>query len=108
MARRPHPDFSCFLIRRQVWETVGAFDESMRIYCSDGSYHVRMHQAGIDAYCLDVPFFHYASGTLKNVSVDDKERILEQASRDREAFAAKWGCAMGTPDYYKLFEAVSV
>src|SRR5262249_17866306 len=43
---RPHPDFSCFLITRKVWRDVGQFDESMVHYCSDGDYHLRMHQAG--------------------------------------------------------------
>lgn len=102
--RRPHPDFSCFLMRRECWERVGQFDEEMRIYCSDGSYHLRMHNAGITAYCLDLPFFHYASGTLKNAEPDDRERILKIAQADREAFRAKWQVEMGSGDYYKLFE----
>ena len=63
---RPHPDFSCFLIRREVWQKVGGFDESMSLYASDADYHLRMHQAGIEAYTIGIPFFHYASGTLKN------------------------------------------
>jgi GT2 family glycosyltransferase len=108
LTRRPHPDFSCFLILKETWRKVGFFDETMRIYCSDGDYHLRMARADIDAYCLDIPFFHYASGTLKSVEVEDKERILEQASHDREAFEIKWGCAMGTPGYYKLFETKDV
>lgn len=101
--KRPHPDFSCFYISRHCWETVGTFDDGMRIYCSDGDYHLRMHQAGIEAYCLDLPFFHYASGTLKTVEEDDRERILKQAQLDREHFESKWGFPMGSPDYYKLF-----
>lgn len=100
---RPHPDFSCFLIRRECWQRVGAFDEQMRIYTSDGDYHLRMHQVGIDAYCLDLPFFHYASGTLKQAEPEDRDRILAIAQADREAFERKWGWAMGSGDYYKAF-----
>src|SRR5262249_27026434 len=33
--KRPHPDFSCFLIRRECWQKVGPFDSSLRIYTSD-------------------------------------------------------------------------
>jgi O-antigen biosynthesis protein len=103
MARRPHPDFSCFLIRRECWERVGRFDESMSIYCSDGDYHLRMHQAGIDAHCIDLPFLHYASGTLKQADDTERERIMQRADLDRKAFEQKWGVAMGTAAYYELF-----
>lgn len=101
---RPHPDFSCYLIRKECWDRVGEFDEAMRSYCSDGDYHLRMHKAGIEAYCLDLSFYHYASGTLKNVSEADRLRILKQAELDREAFERKWGCAMGSVEYYDKFK----
>jgi GT2 family glycosyltransferase len=101
--RSPHPDFSCFLIRRECWLKVGPFDESMRIYASDGDYHLRMHQAGIEAYALDLPFYHYASGTLKQADEKDRQRIMVQADRDRETFQAKWGFAMGSKEYYAQF-----
>lgn len=101
---RPHPDFSCFLIRRECWQSIGPFDAGMRIYCSDGDYHLRMHRAGVSAYCLDLPFWHYASGTLKQAEPEDRERILKQAQADREAFKRKWGVEMGSGAYYELFE----
>lgn len=102
--KRPHPDFSCFLIRREVWERIGGFDERMAIYCSDGDFHLRMYQAKINAYCLDLPFYHEASGTMKNTSNEDRDRIQAIADRDRRAFREKWECDMGSAEYYKLFE----
>lgn len=102
--KRPHPDFSCFLIRCECWERVGPFDESMRIYASDQDYHLRMHRAGISAYCLDLPFWHYASGTLKNGTIEDRERILKQAEEDRGRFRSKWGFAGGSDEYYRQFK----
>lgn len=104
---RPHPDFSAFLIRRECWQKVGQFDETMRIYTSDGDYHLRMHRAGINAYCLDLPFWHYASGTLKQTDEADRERILKIAQTDREAFRAKWGFEMGSSQYYAQFSPAS-
>jgi len=104
--KRPHPDFSCWLIRRECWLKVGKFDERMKVYASDGDYHLRMHRAGVEAYCLDLPFWHYASGTLKEAGEEEQERILKQAQADREAFERKWGFAMGSPEYYKQFEEV--
>lgn len=102
-ARRPHPDFSCFLIRRECWEKVGPFDEAMKIYCSDGDYHLRMHRAGIEACCIDLPFLHHASATIKHAEGEERERILKQAGEDRMVFKMKWGVEMGSKEYYELF-----
>ncbi len=102
-APRPHPDFSCFLIRKSAWQQVGAFDEAMALYASDADYHLRMHRAGIEAYTIGIPFFHYASGTLKSATVAEHRRICDQADRDRERFAAKWLCEVGSPEYYQRF-----
>lgn len=102
--KRPHPDFSCFLLRRECWQRVGPFDEQMRIYCSDLDYHLRMHKAGIGAFCLDLPFWHYSSGALKQTDPEDRERILRQAQQDREAFERKWGFKGGSEEYYAAFK----
>jgi len=101
--KSPHPSFSCFLIRREVWEKVGKFDETMRVYAGDGDYHLRMDAARIDAYAISVPFYHEVSGTLKNASPVMREAICKQADQDRATFAAKWGCAIGSEEYYARF-----
>ena len=102
-APRPHPDFSCFMIRKSVWDKVPGFDESMVLYASDGDYHLRMHQAGIKAYTIGIPFYHYASGTLKSVHPNAAHRIQQQADRDRDRFEQKWGVKVGSREYYQLF-----
>jgi GT2 family glycosyltransferase len=101
---RPHPDFSLFLIRKHVWNTVGAFDESMKLYASDADYHVRMHTAGIKAYTIGLPFYHVASGTLKHALEVDRKEIEAQADRDRAVFEGKWGCKIGSPEYGEIFK----
>jgi len=101
---RPHPDFSCFMMRRAVWETVGMFDESFWVYSSDGDMHLRMHRMGIDAISLNVPFYHIASGTLKQTDDATREFICRKSDQDREMFIKKWGCAVGSPEYYSMFE----
>lgn len=100
---RPHPDYSAFLIRRSVWDTVGPFDESMVMYSSDNDHHVRMHQAGIEAYTIGLPFYHYASGTLKMADEIERQTIQRQADKDRETFLRKWGVKVGSDGYYLLF-----
>lgn len=49
--QRPHPDFSCLLIRSEVADAVDWFDEAyFPTFCEDyPDMHVRMHRAGIRA-----------------------------------------------------------
>lgn len=105
-ATRPHPDFSCFMISRACYERVGPFDENfLGAYCEDSDYHVRMHRAGIHAYCIDLPFWHVGGGaqTAKRADRAEQQRINEQAERNREYFKSKWGFAVGSPEYYVYF-----
>lgn len=102
-SRRDHPDFSAFLIRRTCWDQVGPFDERFFSWCNDGSYHLRMHKQGIRAVCLDVPFFHVASGTIKNADERERTLLMALADRDRSVFRDIWGCEMGSPEYYSMF-----
>lgn len=107
ISRRNHPDFSLWLMRREVWERIGEFDEAMVNYVSDGDMHLRMHLAGIEAYTIGIPFYHYASGTLKGADREAKVAMQKQADADRAAFERKWGFKMGSPAYYQRFEAPS-
>lgn len=104
LKRRPHPDFSCFLIRRTVWETVGRFDERYWAYCSDADYHLRMHRAGIEAVSLSIPFFHESSGTIKYADKSMRERICRQADADRALFREHYGFEVGSPEYNAEFK----
>lgn len=110
-AKRPHPDFSCFMISRTCWQKVGPFDEGFRgAFCEDSDYHCRMHQAGIRAYSIDLPFWHVGGGsqTVKRASRSEQERILRHADANREYFRSKWGFDVPTPEnggkaYYAFF-----
>ncbi len=100
----PHPDFSAFLIRRECWETVGPFDETMRLYASDCDYHVRAHKLGIEMVKVPVPFYHERSSTLRLAPPDEQREIQEQANKDRQRFRDKWGCIPGEKAYEDLFK----
>ena len=102
--RRPHPDFSCFLIRRACWERVGKFDDGIRAFFGDNDMHIRMHRAGVQAYCLQVPFAHVASGTMKNASNELRDAIQREADADREVFKAKYGFLPTDPEYAEEFK----
>lgn len=102
--KRPHPDFSCFMISRKTWETVGPFDERYEVaYCEDGDYHCRMHLAGIDAHSIGVPFYHRVNGTITNASSEEQAKTHAAANLNRQRFRAKWGFGQGDSDYYRFF-----
>lgn len=101
LPRRPHPDFSCFLIRRDTYRSIGPFDENFKIaFCEDGDYDIRMFKAGIRAFCIDMPFLHHGSATIKNADPQEIKMIQKQADANRAYFAKKWGFPMASPEYY--------
>ena len=97
------PDMSAFLIRRDAWETIGPFDESLVHYCSDLDYDIRAHRKGINLMRSNFPFYHERSSTLKQASPEDRRAIQLRADEDRKAFKAKWGCEAGGPTYAAMF-----
>lgn len=102
---RPHPDFSAWLIRRYVTDKVGWFNEDYwPAMAEDCEYHIRMHRAGVEAVCVDVPFLHHGSATVKNCDPAERIKIQRGADRNRERFRSVYGCLPGTPAYYKLFQ----
>lgn len=102
---RPNPDFSCFLLTRKVWETVGKFDEQFRgAFCEDWDYHVRLHMAGIDAHCIDIPFYHIGSATINIVGDSERDRLQKWADQNRKYFKEKYGFDGGSPEYEAFFK----
>jgi len=99
----PHPDFSAFLLRREVWEKVGPFDETMKHYASDNDWHVRAHKAGVPLWKANVPFYHERSSTMLKATPAEAEEIQQQANRDRAVFQQKWGCMPWGEGYDALF-----
>ena len=98
---QPCPDFSAFLIRREVWEKVGQFDESMKFYAQDIDYHIRAVKLGIPLLNADVPFYHERSSTLRNAEPIQRSAIEAQANMDRQRFAAKYGFQVGSVQHHK-------
>jgi glycosyltransferase involved in cell wall biosynthesis len=101
--KRPHPDYSCYLIRKEVFDIVPFDEQYLLAFAEDAQHHVSMHRSGIAAYCIGVPFYHVGSATVKLADPEEVERICEQAERNRERFYAKYGVRIGTPEYDTLF-----
>lgn len=92
-AVRPHPDFSCFLIRREVYLRVGLFDETFQpAFREDQDYHWRMKCAGVEAVSIGLPFLHVGAG-----SQTVKQDVVARAENDKHTevnrayYAGKWG-----------------
>ena len=101
---RPHPDFSCFMISKEVTEKVGWFNESYYpAYAEDCEYHVRMHKAGVEAVCISLPFLHVGCGSLKNANPAECNAIRRGADANRERFKKQFGCCPGSKEYESLF-----
>ena len=101
-SKRYHPDFSAYLIRKECYETVGPFDEKfLGAYCEDCDYHVRMFEAGIRAYCIDLPYYHIRSATIKNSPPEQAAAIQEQAERNRRYFYRKHGFKVESRQYWE-------
>lgn len=104
---RPHPDFSCFLLNLDCIKTVGWFDEEyFPAYCEDNDYHVRMHRAGVEALCVNVPFLHNSAGanTIKSSTPEDREMIRRGAGKNANRFKDLYGCLPTDPQYTDLFK----
>jgi O-antigen biosynthesis protein len=103
--KRFHPDFSCYLIRRETYNKIGLFDEAFLIaYCEDADYHIRMHKADVHAYALELPFLHHGAQTIRNAEPGEIRKIQIQADRNREYFKKKYGFAVASKEYYDFFK----
>ena len=102
--KRRHPDYSCWMMRKSVTDKGLWFNEDyFPAFCEDSDHHARCHRAGVECFCVDLPFFHYSSATLKQASEKEAIIIRKGADRNRERFRQKYGCLPGTPEYEKLF-----
>jgi len=86
---RSHPDFSCFLVRREAFIRVGLFDEAFwPAYMEDWDYHRRMKLAGVPAMQANIPFIHLARsvGRSREIAKD-----LEYRRVTNQYYVGKWG-----------------
>lgn len=55
----PHPDFACFMLTKEAWETVGEFDENFeRAYLEDNDFAGRIVLSGLTALSCNLPYYH--------------------------------------------------
>lgn len=92
-SQRGGPDFSCFLTSRTGHEKY-RFDEGfIPAYGEDCDLH-RRYMLGGDAariFSVNLPFLHYASGTLKGLDPAQRADLERRIGGSRVYYAKKWG-----------------
>jgi GT2 family glycosyltransferase len=87
-----HPHFSCFMVNQKTIDTVGWFDEKLKMaYFEDFDYHYRTLLSGNKAGKTNTSkFYHYGSRTIK---VDDELNAKNRRTyeENRSYVKAKWG-----------------
>ena len=88
------PDFSCFLLSKEGHEKY-PFDEGFTpAYCEDLDLH-RRYMLGGDGdkiFSINLPYLHYASGTLKEFSAEKRQAWEKQINNgSRTYYQKKWG-----------------
>jgi GT2 family glycosyltransferase len=103
----PGAMFCVFLVRRNVLDQIGPFDEGFwPAYFEDVDFHRRMNFAGVRVMSVDdVAYEHAHSATLKAASASEQAQHHETFKRNQQRYISKWG---GLPGHETLTEAMVV
>jgi GT2 family glycosyltransferase/tetratricopeptide (TPR) repeat protein len=79
----------CLLVRRDVFERIGKFDERFGVgFFDDDDLCLRSREAGFRLLvALDVYIHHFGSRTFKGLGINSREQL----SKNFDMFRAKWG-----------------
>lgn len=96
---REHPDFSCFLVKKDFLDKVGLFDENfIPAYFEDNDMHRRINLLNYKAGCVSsASYYHYASGTQKS---NEFHQMFES---NRNYYIRKWGNVPGQETFIMPF-----
>lgn len=89
---------ACMMMRREIWENAGGFDEAFAVSLNDIDFCMRVRKEGYRI--LWTPFaelYHYES---KSRGKPDTIKKQEVASREIEMFRTKWGKDLEVGDPY--------
>lgn len=92
--QRGGPDFSCFVLTEDCHQQFPFDERFIPAYCEDLDYHRTLMLAGHRdrIFGVNLPFLHYASGTLKSMNGEDRARKEEQiGAGSRAYYRRKWG-----------------
>jgi hypothetical protein len=100
------PDFSCFMISRAGHQKY-RFDENfIPAYCEDLDMH-RRYMLGGDGdkiFSVNLPYLHFASGTLKDMTPEQRMKKERAIDGSRQYYKRKWGGDVNQETYYFPFK----
>lgn len=103
------PDFSCFLLSKEGHDKY-PFDEGFTpAYCEDLDTH-RRYMLGGDGdriFSINLPYLHYASGTLKGLSPAARQKKEAAIAVSRAHYARKWGGPVNQETFALPFQIAS-
>jgi hypothetical protein len=103
--QRGGPDFSCFLIAKAGHDRY-SFDESfIPAYHEDLDMH-RRYMLGGDGdkiFSVNLPYLHYASGTLKQYTPEERSRFNKGFAACKQYYMRKWGGPPNEETFYTPF-----
>lgn len=106
---RGGPDFSCFLTSRKGHQKYD-FDENFYpAYAEDLDLH-RRYMLGGDGdkiFSVNLPYLHFASGTLKSMTPEARAAKERQIGGSRAYYEAKWGGPVNQERYTLPFDPES-
>jgi GT2 family glycosyltransferase len=87
-----HPDFSCFMVRPNILDKVGYFDENfVPAYYEDNDYHYRINLSGHKAFSTtSAPYLHYGSQSMKEATSHTQDHGWFFPSNSFY-YVSKWG-----------------
>lgn len=103
------PDFSCFLISHAGHWTYPFDEQFIPAFREDLDAHRRYMLGGDGAkiFSVNVPYLHYASGTLKAYTPEERQRFNKASEGNRAYYRAKWGGDVNEETYTKPFDPSS-
>lgn len=87
--------FSCFMVRRRLFEKIGYFDEQFwPAYFEDNDFHRRMQLSGVCKEVEAAAEFEHANGGSQTMASFNKQERIEHNKRfeaNRARYVSKWG-----------------
>lgn len=100
--------FSCFMVRKSLFEKVGYFDEKFwPAYFEDNDFHRRMKIAGATEAVAPCGYDHVNSGTMKAYSKEEMETHHVRFRACRDYYIEKWGGLPGEEKFAVPFDAAA-
>lgn len=97
--------FTCFLVRKSLFDKVGYFDEKFwPAYFEDNDFHRRMKLAGAIESVAPCGYDHLNSGTMKSFTPEETERHHERFRACRDYYIEKWGGLPGAERFSDPFD----